>query len=97
MNPKNKALLAHLTPVGWLIALLVNQINKDGRTSFYLRQTFGLYLCFFLTRFIPDYYIFAWALIFVFWVYSFMGVAKNAEIPVPFFGKYFQNWFKLIS
>ena len=97
MNPKNKAFLAHLTPIGWLIALALNQSGKDQFTTYYLRQTIGIFICFFLTRFIPDYYIFAWGFIFVLWVYSFLGVVKNAEIAVPLLGKYFQQWFSKLS
>jgi hypothetical protein len=97
MNPKMKSMLAHLTPVGWLIALVANSIKKDPVTSFYLRQLLGLYICFFLSRFIPDYYIVAWGFFFVFWVYSFVGTVKAVEHQVPFVGFYFQKWFSKIS
>jgi len=97
MNPKMKSILAHLTPVGWLIALVANSIKKDPVTSFYLRQLLGLYICFSLSRFIPDYYIVAWGFFFVFWVYSFVGAIKATEHPVPFVGSYFQKWFSKIS
>lgn len=97
MNSKTKALLAHLTPVGWLLALIFNQMNKDNFTSFYLRQTIGIFICFFITRFIPDYYIIAWGLIFVFWIYSFVGAIKETENLVPLLGVYFQKWFGKIS
>jgi len=93
MNSKNKALLAHLTPIGWIIALFMNQVNKDGFTAFYIRQTTGIYICFFLTRFVPDYYIFVWGFIFIFWVFSFVEAIKGTERPIPFLGVYFQKWF----
>ena len=92
-----KSMLAHLTPVGWLIAFVANSIKKDPATSFYLRQLLGLYICFFLSRFIPDYYIVAWGFFFVFWVYSFVGTVKAVEHQVPFVGSYFQKWFSKIS
>lgn len=97
MNPKFKSMLAHLTPVGWLIALIINSFKKDPLTSFYLRQSLGLYLCFFLTGFIPEYYIIAWGFIFVFYVLSFVGTIRQMEYPVPFLGVYFQKWFSKIS
>jgi len=53
MDPKLKSILAHLTPVGWLFALILNSIKEDSMTSFYLRQLLGLYICFFITSFIP--------------------------------------------
>jgi hypothetical protein len=97
MNPKAKSMLAHLTPVGWLLALVLNRFKKDPMTSFYLRQSFGLYICFFITRFIPEYYIIAWGFFFVFWVYSFVGTVKGTEYPIPFLGVYFQKWFSKIA
>ena len=97
MNPKLKSMLAHLTPLGWLLALVLNSIQKDQMTSFYLRQLLGIYICFFITRFIPEYYIVAWGFLFVFWTYSFVGTVKGMENTVPFLGTYFQKWFRKIS
>ncbi|HET6558709.1 MAG TPA: hypothetical protein VFG54_15420 [Prolixibacteraceae bacterium] len=97
MNPKVKSMLAHLTPAGWLLSLLLNNFKKDPVTSFYLRQLLGLYLCFFVTRFIPEYFITVWGFIFIFWVYSFVGIVKGIEQPIPFMGPLFQKWFKIIS
>lgn len=100
MNPKAKSMLAHLTPIGWLLALGLNHLGKDSKdplTSFYLRQLAGLYLCFFITRFIPEYYIVVWGFLFVFWVYSFVGTVKALEQPIPFLGTLFQKWFRRIN
>lgn len=97
MNPKMKSMLAHLTPAGWLLSLILNSFRKDSTTSFYLRQLLGLYLCFFITRLIPHYYVTAWGFIFIFWVYSFVGIVKGIEQPIPFMGPLFQRWFKKLS
>ena len=97
MDPKLKSMLAHLTPFGWLLAFVLNSINKDTMTSFYLRQLMGLYICFFLTWFIPDYYIIAWGFLFVLWTYSFVGTVKSAEHLIPFIGALFQKWFQKIA
>lgn len=97
MDPKVKSMLAHLTPVGWVIAWALNRMKKDSMTSFYLRQLLGLYLCFFITRFIPDYYIVVWGLLFVFWTYSFVGPVKGIEHLIPFVGALFQKWFQKIT
>ena len=97
MNPKVKSMLAHLTPLGWLLAFILNANQKDLLTSFYLRQSLGLFLCFFLTRFIPDYYIIAWGFFFVFWLFSFVGAVKAEENTIPFIGLYFQKWFEKLS
>jgi len=97
MDSKTKSALAHLTLIGWLIALSMNRIKNDSVTSFYLRQTLGIYLCFLVSRFIPEYYIFVWGFLFVFYTYSFIGMVKGTAIPIPFLGNLFQKWFKFIS
>lgn len=97
MNPKMKSMLAHLTPVGWLIALVLNKISKDSLTSFYLRQLLGLYLCFFVFRFVPEYYVVVWGFLFIFWIYSFVGTIKGMENEIPLGGAYFQKWFSQLS
>jgi hypothetical protein len=97
MNQKVKSMMAHLTPIGWLVALILNSIEKDTKTSFYLRQLAGIYICFFVSRFIPDYYIIAWGFIFVLWTYSFIGTVKGTENAIPFIGAVFQKWFKKIA
>ncbi len=96
MNPKVKSILAHLTPLGWIVAFILNSIKKDLLTTFYLRQSLGLYICFFISGFIPDYYIIVWGLFFVFWVFSFVGAVKAMENLIPFIGTYFQKWFEKI-
>lgn len=96
MDPKLKSMLAHLSPVGWLLAFLLNNIKKDPLTNFYLRQLLGLYICFFLSWYIPDYYIIVWGFLFVLWTYSFIGTVKGIEHPVPFIGALFQKWFSKI-
>lgn len=97
MSPKFKSLLVHLTPLGWLLALIINGAKKDYLTSFYLRQALGIYLCFFIARIIPEYYIIAWGFFFVFWVFSFVGALKQEENLIPFVGPLFQKWFKNVS
>ena len=97
MNPKLKSMLAHFTPIGWLLALGLNTIQRDPMTSFYLRQLLGLYICFFITRFITQYHIIAWGFLFVFWVYSFVGTVKGIEHTIPFIGSLFQKWFKKVG
>lgn len=93
MNPQAKSMLAHLTPIGWVVALIVNSSKKDPITGFYLAQSLGLHICFLLTRFIPEYYIFVWGFFFVFWIYSFVGASKGEKSLIPFIGTYFQAWF----
>jgi len=93
MDGKTKAIVAHITWVGWLIALIINSNEKDEITSFYLRQTLGIFLTSFLW-WIP---IIGWILgllMIVFWVLSLISSLNGEMKEVPIFGKYFQDWFK---
>jgi uncharacterized membrane protein len=42
MDDKTKSIVAHVTIIGWIIALVMNQSDKGENTSFYLRQMLGL-------------------------------------------------------
>lgn len=90
---KNIAIIAHLTIIGWIIALLMNSSNKTEFGSFYIRQTIGLFLLLFLT-WIP---VVGWLLsivIFVAWIMSLINALGGKMTPSFLLGKQFQEWFK---
>lgn len=94
MDPQIKAIVAHITPIGWIIALILNNDNPDSFTSFYIRQTLGLYLLSILLSFIP---FLGWILgmvIFIFWLMSLIAAATNKIQVLPLVGEYFQDWFR---
>lgn len=91
---KNIAMIAHLTIIGWIIALVMNSNPKNAFASFYIRQMLGLMIMAFIFSFIP---IVGWFLnigVFVLWIISLIG-ALNGELKLtPGVGAYFQDWFK---
>ena len=94
MDPQIKAIVAHVTPIGWIIALILNNDNPDSFTSFYIRQTLGIYLLSILLSFIP---FLGWVLgmvIFIFWLMSLIAAATNKIQVLPLVGEYFQDWFR---
>lgn len=94
MDGKTKAIVAHITWVGWLIALIINSSQKDEITSFYIRQLLGIYLFSLVVTFIPLLNIVGWILAFIFWVLSLIGAINGEMKETPVVGKYFQDWFK---
>ena len=92
MDAKTKAILAHFTIIGWIIALVANGNPKDAFTSFYIRQTLGLMLLGLLTgiRFLT--YILG-VILLILWIISLVGAIQGEERPVPVLGEYFQEWF----
>ncbi len=97
MDKQTKAILAHVTIIGWIVALVLNQDpNKDEFASFYLRQMLGLSIIAAFLWIIP---VLGWAIsivIIVFWVISLLAAARGEKKLTPFLGSYFQEWFKTL-
>lgn len=91
---KNIAIIAHLTIIGWVIALIMNNDKKDAFASFYIRQMLGLVIIGVLLSWIPILGWIAGVLIFILWIMSLIS-AMNGEIkPTVLLGDQFQDWFK---
>lgn len=93
MDARTKAIIAHFTPIGWLIAYMINSSNKEEFASFHLRQTMGIYLVWFLTSFVPVVHWIFGIVIFAFWLLSIVYALKGQRKVIPF-GNYFQDWFR---
>lgn len=94
MDGKTKAIVAHITYIGWIIALVINSNERDEITSFYIRQLLGIYLFSIVISFVPVINVLGWLAALVFWILSLVG-AVNGEMKVtPVIGQYFQDWFK---
>jgi uncharacterized membrane protein len=97
MDGKNKAIVAHIYWVGWVIALILNSSERDEITSFYIRQLLGLYLFSIVSSFfifIPPIGFIGWIATIVFWVLSLIGAINGEMKETPVIGKFFQDWFK---
>jgi len=94
MDGKTKAIVAHITWIGWIIALILNSSEKDEIASFYIRQLLGLYLFSIVISFIPVVNIVGWIITLVFWIMSLIGAINGEQKELPLVGKYFQDWFK---
>jgi uncharacterized membrane protein len=102
MDDKTKSIVAHITLIGWIIALVMNQSDKGPLTSFYLRQMLGLtilsiagWIIGMLTLSIISTIISIAVLIL--WILSLVGALSGTEKPSPGVGDMFQQWFKGIS
>ncbi|MDA9262307.1 hypothetical protein N9P55_00905 [bacterium] len=90
---KTIAIISHITIIGWIIAVVMNSNNKTEFASFYIRQTLllNLVLGLGLTSFIGK-LIAIVALVFI--ILSLLSALGGSKTESPFFGNYFQNWFK---
>lgn len=91
---KTVAIIAHLTLIGWIIAIIMNSSNKTQIGSFYIRQILGIFLLGFVLGIIPVVNLIAWIFPFILWVISLIGSINGTQKPVFLVGEYFQNWFK---
>ena len=102
MDDKTKSIVAHLTLIGWIIALVMNQTEKGPNTSFYLRQMLGLtilsvvaWLLVFTP--VPILSTILYIGIFILWILSLVGALSGEQKPLPVVGEMFQQWFKGVS
>jgi uncharacterized membrane protein/uncharacterized protein YjbJ (UPF0337 family) len=92
---KNVAIIAHLTLIGWIIALIMNSGDKKTEYgSFYIRQMLGLALLGIVLSFIPVIGWLLWLGCAVLWIMSLVGAFSGKEKLTPGIGQYFQDWFK---
>ncbi|RIV73161.1 YtxH domain-containing protein [Flagellimonas aequoris] len=91
---KTVAIVAHLTLIGWIIAIIMNSSNKSELGSFYIRQVLGIMLLGFVLGIIPVINLIAWIFPFILWIVSLVGAINGNQKPVFLLGEHFQNWFK---
>nr|WP_321221578.1 YtxH domain-containing protein [uncultured Psychroserpens sp.] len=91
---KNVAIIAHITLIGWIIAIIMNSSNKTDFGSFYVRQVLGIMLLGFVCGLIPVINLIAWILPVAMWVMSLIGALSGEKKPVFLLGNQFQEWFK---
>ena len=91
---KNIAIIAHLTIIGWVIALVMNSNNKTEIGSFYIRQMLGLLIIAFITSWVPILNFLAFIVLFIAWLMSFIGSFSGEKKTTFLLGNQFQEWFK---
>lgn len=102
-NEKTIAIIAYITIIGWIIALIMNNDKKDPFASFHIRQMLGICCVAFgigVISLIPFLgwiiYAVGMILVLVLWISGLMSALNNKQKPVPLFGEKFQDWFKNI-
>lgn len=99
---KTFAIVAYLTFIGLIIAIIKNINPKNPFTSFHIRQMLGLILLLLFSNLTEKYVnsmlgTVLWFGTFLFWVFGLINAVKGDTKLVPFFGKLFQDWFANIG
>ena len=101
------ALLAYITIIGFIIAIVMHSSKKTALGAFHLRQMLGLVVTGFviwipcaIISMIPMVNLVMVLLgpailiaMFVFWVMGFIAAINGQQKPVPLVGEYYQKWF----
>lgn len=94
---KTRAIVAHITLIGWIIAVVQNSNDRQEHASFYIRQMLGIMIVGMILFFIPILGLLFWWLVFFIvvgaWLYSLVQAINGKKEPIPFVGQYFQQWF----
>ena len=101
---KTRAIVAHVTLIGWIVALVQNGDDKNEFSSFYIRQMLGLVIlgiagqiAAVVLMIIPFLgWILAlgiWGIVVGAWIMSLIGSINGKKEPTPFVGHLFQQWF----
>lgn len=97
---KKIAVIAYLTIIGSIIAMIMNSEKKYPFASFHNRQALGIFLLFFALGY-PIGYFDSWAVtmgfylcFFILWIYGFLGALQYEQREIPLVGKLFQKLFK---
>lgn len=93
MDSKTRAIIAHFTLIGWVIALIIDKDYRDEFAYFYLRQALGLNLMFIVFNAFGPLKIIN-VVVVIFWLLSVIAASRNQIRETPLVGEYFQNWFK---
>ena len=88
------AIFSYITPIGWVLALILNLNNKTSLGSFHIRQALLIFVAWMVLSWIP---VIGWIIAVVLLILLLMGLmyAINAkEKEVPIIGPLSQQWFK---
>ena len=99
-NGKTVAIIAYITLIGWIIALVMNNGNKTALGSYHIRQSLGIMCVGVILSIVISFVgisILSWIVqlaILVFWILGLISAVQGEMKPVPVLGEQFQEWFK---
>lgn len=98
-NGKNIAIIAYITLIGWIIALVMHNNNKTALGAYHIRQMLGIMIVGLVLSILVsflDIYILSLIVqigILVLWILGLIAAIQGEQKPVPLLGEQFQQWF----
>ncbi len=101
---KTAAIVAYITIIGTIVAIFMNNENKNQFASFHIRQAFGLWITFYILGAFVSLFTDTWLIsgpfyifIFTLILYGIITASREEQKAVPLIGSYFQEWFTFIK
>ena len=102
---KTVAIISYFTLIGWVIAYVMYESNKQPLSAYHIRQSLGImitgilfYILQFMLLFVP---LIGWLItlimipiglvLFVFWIMGLIAAINGEEKPVPLIGNKIQD------
>ena len=89
---KTVAIVAYLTLIGFLVAIIIHSNKKTKLGAFHLRQTLGLLLTS-LVCIIPLLNLILIPIVLVLWIFGLIAAINGQMKPMPVVGPLYQKWF----
>jgi len=89
---KTVAIVAYLTLIGFLVAIIIHSNKKTKLGAFHLRQTLGLLLTS-LVCIIPLLNLILIPIVLVLWIFGLIAAINGQMKPMPVVGPLYQQWF----
>lgn len=97
---KTVAIIAYITIIGFIAAIVIHSNKKTKLGAFHLRQCLGIFLTGFACSFLMIIPILGWIAapliglcLLVFWIMGLISAINGQIKPVPLFGPMYQKWF----
>jgi uncharacterized membrane protein len=104
VEDKTAAIVAYLTLIGFIVAIIIHMNKKTKLGAFHLRQMLGFVLtsivvwpCAMVLAFIPILgwlcIVAVWISLLVFWILGLISAINGQMKPMPVVGPLYQKWF----
>lgn len=100
---KTIAIVAYLTVIGLVVALVLNNEKKDLFAKYHIRQSLGLVLTSIALSIINVIPILGWIVSMVgafvllyMWIMGLLNAVNGREKPVPILGEKYEEWLKSV-
>ena len=93
-------IVAYITIIGLVVAIIINQEKKDPFVSFHIRQSLGIRLLAFALGIVNIIPVLGWIISFIgvffvlyLWIMGIVNAAGHKQKAVPVLGEKFDQWF----